>query len=44
MLEPKISEPQALCASDELLERGDALVFDVMLWREPVRAFALRFE
>lgn len=44
MMDAKSSEPQALCASDELLERGDAIVFDVMLWREPARAFALRFD
>jgi len=35
---------QALCASDELAERGQAVVFDVMLWRAPARAFALRFD
>lgn len=35
---------EALCASHELSERGDAQVFDV-LWRgEPARAFALRFD
>lgn len=38
-----IAEPQALCASEALVERGTAHVFDVMLWREPARAFALRF-
>lgn len=37
-------EPHPLCASDALQERGSALVFDVMLWREPARAFALRFD
>ncbi|MBT9594543.1 MAG: Rieske 2Fe-2S domain-containing protein [Vitreoscilla sp.] len=36
--------PQALCASDELEERGKAVVFDVLLWRQPARAFALRFD
>ena len=35
---------QHLCASNELEERGKAIVFDVMLWRQPARAFALRFE
>ena len=33
-----------LCASAELPERGQALVFDVLQYGEPVRAFALRFE
>lgn len=36
--------PQALCASDELEDRGKAVVFDVLLWRQPARAFALRFD
>jgi nitrite reductase/ring-hydroxylating ferredoxin subunit len=35
---------QALCASADLAERGLAHVFDVMLWRQPARAFALRFD
>jgi nitrite reductase/ring-hydroxylating ferredoxin subunit len=33
-----------LCASTELPERGSAKVFDVLLWQQPARAFALRFE
>ena len=33
-----------LCASTELEESGPACVFDVLLWRRPARAFALRFE
>lgn len=37
-------EPQPLCRSDELPERGKAVVFDVLLWRQPARAFALRFD
>jgi nitrite reductase/ring-hydroxylating ferredoxin subunit len=37
-------EPQALCASADLVERGQALVFDVLQYGEPLRAFALRFE
>lgn len=37
-------EPQPLCAADELVERGRAVVFDVMLWGRPARAFALRFD
>jgi len=43
MAEP-CTEAQALCTSGELLERGQAVVFDVMLWRAPARAFALRFD
>jgi nitrite reductase/ring-hydroxylating ferredoxin subunit len=33
-----------LCASAALEESGKAVVFDVLLWRRPARAFALRFE
>jgi nitrite reductase/ring-hydroxylating ferredoxin subunit len=36
--------PQPLCASADLLERGDAVVFDVLQYRQPARAFALRFD
>ncbi|WP_298831977.1 Rieske 2Fe-2S domain-containing protein [uncultured Piscinibacter sp.] len=36
--------PQLLCASDQLTERGDALVFDVLQHRQPARAFALRVD
>ena len=32
-----------LCASTELQEAGKAVVFSVLLWRRPARAFALRF-
>lgn len=35
---------QALCASSDLEERGKAVVFDVLLWGRPARAFALRFD
>ena len=34
---------QPLCRADELAESGRAVGFDVMLWRQPARAFALRF-
>jgi nitrite reductase/ring-hydroxylating ferredoxin subunit len=44
MLEPVIAPPQHLCAADQLAERGTALVFDVLHYREPARAFALRFD
>ena len=37
-------ESQRLCASHELVEKGRAVVFDVLHFREPVHAFALRFE
>ena len=37
-------EPLRLCASDELAEKGTAFVFDVLHYREPARAFALRFD
>ncbi|MFM8900402.1 MAG: Rieske (2Fe-2S) protein [Burkholderiales bacterium] len=36
--------PQHLCASEDLQERGKAITFDVLHYREPARAFALRFE
>ena len=36
--------PQALCASSELAERGNAVVFDVMHYRQPARGFALRID
>ncbi len=35
---------QFLCRSDELIERGRGVRFDVMLWRQPARAFALRID
>ena len=43
---PEATEPvpQRLCASDELEERGKAIVFDVLQYNEPARAFALRFD
>jgi nitrite reductase/ring-hydroxylating ferredoxin subunit len=34
----------ALCESADLEESGRAIVFDVLLWGRPARAFALRFE
>ena len=33
-----------LCASVDLAERGTAHVFDVLHYRQPARAFALRFD
>ena len=39
------TEPaQWLCRADELAERGMAKVFDVIHFRQPARAFALRFD
>ena len=35
---------ERLCASAELAERGKAHVFDVMHYRQPARAFVLRFD
>jgi len=36
--------PVRLCAADELVERGDAVVFDVVQWRDKATAFAMRFD
>lgn len=36
--------PQALCAGSALAERGDAVVFDVLQYGQPARAFALRID
>lgn len=44
MREERAPAPQRLCRSDELPEKGRALVFDVVHWRQPARAFALRFD
>lgn len=35
---------QRLCPSSELEEKGKAIVFDVLHFHAPARAFALRFE
>ena len=35
---------ELLCASAELAERGRAVVWDVLQWGRPARAFALRFD
>ncbi len=46
MPEPAALPEAALpvCASAALEESGKGVVFDVVLWRRPARAFALRFE
>ena len=36
--------PQRLCGSAELEEKGRAVLFDVLHYREPARAFAMRFD
>jgi nitrite reductase/ring-hydroxylating ferredoxin subunit len=36
--------PQRLCAGADLAEKGRAVLFDVVHFREPARAFALRFD
>ncbi len=33
-----------LCRADQLAERGLAVGFDVLLWRQPARGFALRVD
>ena len=41
---PDAPAPQPLCPSADLAERGRALVFDVLLWGQPARAFVLRHD
>ncbi len=41
---PELPVSLALCASDALEERGRAHSFDVLQYRQPARAFALRFD
>ena len=38
-----LSLPLPLCPAADLVERGKAVVFDVLLWGQPARAFGLRF-
>ena len=38
------SAAERLCASGDLAEKGQAVVFDVLSYRQPARAFALRFD
>lgn len=45
MPEPIAPPPvEPICASDALAERGKAVVWDVVQWGRPARAFALRYE
>ncbi len=39
-----LATPEPLCASADLQERGSAWIWDVLLYGQPVRAFALRFD
>ena len=41
---PAAFAPERLCGSHELIEKGKAVLFDVVHFREPARAFALRFD
>ena len=41
---PAAFAPERLCGSHELIEKGKAVLFDVLHFREPARAFALRFD
>ncbi len=41
---PAAGQAEPLCASTDLVECGQAKLFDVLLWGQPARAFALRFD
>lgn len=41
---PVVSEALLLCDSTALVERGKAHVFDVRVWKQAARAFALRYD
>jgi nitrite reductase/ring-hydroxylating ferredoxin subunit len=43
-LAPVAHPPQPLCRSEDLAERGRGVAFDVVLWRQPARGFALRID
>lgn len=43
-LADSVDERLPLCASTDLAERGRAWVWDVVQWRQPARAFVLRFD
>ena len=38
------AQPQLICMSQELAERGRAVVFDLLEYGRPVRGFVLRFD
>lgn len=39
-----VTVPVLLCASEALVERGDAVVFEVQQWRQKASAFVMRFD
>jgi nitrite reductase/ring-hydroxylating ferredoxin subunit len=41
---PESADAQFLCEGADLAERGKAFVFDVLQFRQPARAFVLRFD
>ena len=41
---PACGPGQSLCASAALVERGKAVLFEVRLWGQPAKAFAMRFD
>ena len=43
-LTPQPLPPQRVCAADELVDKGRGVLFDVLHFREAMRAFALRFD
>ncbi len=44
MDEPARPAPLPLCSSDALIDKGLAFVFEVLHYREPARAFVMRFD
>lgn len=43
-MDEPVFAPEPLCASEQLVEKGQALVWDILQYRQPARAFALRFD
>jgi nitrite reductase/ring-hydroxylating ferredoxin subunit len=41
---PALPQPEAVCASADLVDGGRGIVFDVLEYDNPARAFVLRFE
>jgi len=44
MVDVPVSEPRFLCKSGDLRERQGSVLFDVLEWRQPATAFAVRFD
>jgi nitrite reductase/ring-hydroxylating ferredoxin subunit len=44
MPDPVVAAPLRICSSADLVERGRAVLFDVLHFRESARGFALRFD